>query len=612
MCGIVGYHGDPELARRSVERMTESLAHRGPDASGFHADGPLALGHRRLAILDLAETGAQPMATADGRLVGVLNGEIYNFPELRRRLERDGGRLRGTSDTEVLLECLARYGVEVVPQLRGMFAFAVWDRERRRLLLARDHLGKKPLYLWQGSGGRFAFASEARALRRVLDLSLDPGVLASYFTFGYVPEPVTAYAGVSTLPPATYATWSAEEGLDATTYWRPRELLAPAAASPDLDELDELLSRAVARRLASDVPVGAFLSGGVDSALIASYVAQHAPGTVAITVGFDRAAWDESGDAARTAALMDVEHVVERVSVPDAEAMLDEYADCFDLPFADSSGVPTLALARATRRHVTVALGGDGGDEVFCGYSRYDWLERARRARRRLGPLRHAAAGLAALLPRRGARMAGMLAAGSAGDVYRILSTVWHHGPVDALVGGPPGAAAAWFDGRFGADGANPLAQAQLFDLENELPFDILVKVDRASMWHSLETRSPLLDVDVVEWALRGGLVGDRRQLGKTLLKDLVVRRLPGFRPDRPKRGFALPVEPWLRGPLRERLRAAADPARLAADGLLDARAVGDTLRRFEAGAPELASGLWALLVFQEWRRRHADGGGGS
>jgi asparagine synthase (glutamine-hydrolysing) len=359
----------------------------------------------------------------------------------------------------------------------------------------------------------------------------------------------------------------------------------------------------------SDVPFGSFLSSGVDSALIASYLTEVCPGAPTITVGFDQPRWDESAGAAATAALLETEHIVEQVRLPEAEPMLDEYVACYDQPFADSSGIPTLVLSRIARRHVTVALGGDGGDEVFCGYDRYAWLGSALRARRVLGGLRPALAPMVGLLPRRGARLRNLLAAADEADVYNILVRVWHAGPTADLLAVPHRDPEAWFRDIYPRAGDNPVARAQLFDLLAELPFDILVKLDRATMWHSLEARCPLLDVDVLEWIARNGFLGPRSRPGKGLLRSLLRRRLPGYDFRRPKRGFALPVEVWLRGPLAARLDAAADPAWLREQGLFRADHVRSVIHRFRGGAHELYAPLWSFLAFQEWYRAHYLGG---
>lgn len=602
MCGIAGIYSRGSEATAAVTRMTDALAHRGPDDRRVASAGAMTLGHARLSIIDLSESGSQPMSTADGRYLGVLNGEIYNYDELKRDLASRGHVFRGTSDTEALLESFAVHGERLVPRLRGMFAFAVWDSREHRLFMARDHLGKKPFYLHRTTDDGLALASELTALAAVFDLDPAPEILGLYFQLGYVPEPRTIYRGVSTLPAASYAWWRPDGEPSVTRYWDPAALLArPSGAKPDPDEIDALLRQAVGRRLMSDVPLGSFLSGGVDSALIASYLTEAVPGARTITVGFDQPQWDESKAAAHTASLLETEHIVEIVSLPDAERMLDRYVACYDQPFADASGVPTLVLAEAARRHVKVALGGDGGDEVFCGYSRYGWFDRSLRARARLGPLAPLAAPFARLVPGRGRRIAGMLVAPDVAGVYRQLVSPWHCGEVSDLLAADAEDGKAWLRDQFAREGVPPRALAQLFDLGPGLSGGILVKVDRATMRHGLEARSPLLDVDVVEWSLRSGLFGSRAELGKRTLKGLLARRLPGYDFDRPKRGFALPVAVWLRGPLADRVAAAVDPARVRRDGLFVPEVVTGLWRRFRDGADELHTPLWCFLAFQEW-----------
>jgi asparagine synthase (glutamine-hydrolysing) len=616
MCGIAGIYSAQGTTTRDVGRMVNLLRHRGPDACGLASCDQMVLGHTRLSILDLNLTGNQPMSSRSGRFICVFNGEIYNFSRFKSELEARGHKFAGSSDTEVLVEGFAIWGAAFIPRLRGMFALAIWDQTEKHLFIARDQLGKKPFFIMEDGKHGFAFSSELRALRAVRTLTLNETVLGLYFRFGYVPEPETIYQEVRTLPPGCFGWWRPGQGLEVRQYWQPRiggvENGGVKETEPNLDELDELLYKAVQRRTLSDVPFGSFLSSGVDSALIACYLTKVCPGAPTITVGFDQTRWDESAGAAATASLLDTHHIVEMVQLPEAEPILDEYVACFDQPFADSSGAPTLVLSRITRRHVTVALGGDGGDEVFCGYDRYRWLRSALRTRQLAGGLCLALAPLAGLLPRRGMRIKEMLEAGDEADLYGILSRVWHATAITNLIKVAHRNPDEWFRAKYPRIGGSPVARAQLYDLMAELPFDILVKLDRATMWHGLEARCPLLDIEVVEWVANNDLLGPRSDPGKKLLKALLKRRLPGYDFRRPKRGFALPVEVWLRGPLAHRLDAAADPSWLAEQGLFAAEHVRAVIRRFRDGARELYAPLWCFLAFQEWYRAHYLGETGS
>ncbi len=546
------------------------------------------------------------MISVDGRFVCVFNGEIYNYDELGATLKHSGITLRGTSDTEVLLESFRKRGRDLIPDLRGMFAVAIWDKEKRELTLARDHFGKKPLYYSTMRGAGFAFASELTALSAVIDGNIDASVMADYLHFGYIPEPRTIYEDAQALLPGSMAVWSPETGLHITKYWSAAKLNIVASTSVDLDELDERIGVAIDRRLHSDVALGSFLSGGVDSALIASYLTERRPGATTITIGFDSLDWDESPEARVTAGMMDTTHVVEVVSMTDAEALLDRYIECYDQPFADSSGIPTLVLAEVARRHVTVALGGDGADEVFGGYDRYRWLSSASRTLSVPNTLRMScAAALPVVGGHRGRRLSEILKQSDRLGMYRELMRVWHATPLDTIIRGAH-AKPEFFgiDDLSDRDAVCP----QIIDLINYLPFDILVKLDLATMRHGLESRSPFLDVDLVTWSAAAGLIAGRRGHGKSALKELLARRLPEYDSSRAKRGFSLPIAEWLAGPLMGRLLDATSEERLRRHGLFREDTVQRIVAAFLSGMTSFAFPLWSLLVFQEWEQLRASG----
>ena len=565
------------------------------------------VGHKRLAIVDLSSAGDQPMVSANGRFVIVFNGEIYNYSELRRSLVADGVHLRSRCDTEVLLEAWVRYGEEMVHALRGMFAFAIWDVLRDILVLVRDHMGKKPLYVWE-SGGEIAFGSEIRALSSECTTSLNRDVIASYLTLGYVPEPQTVFREIRSIKPGTIAKWTKQGGLSEHVYWSPagtEKTTVRRTQREVLIELDDKLRTSVERRLIGDVPVGVFLSGGVDSSLIASYVAENSPGALAVTVRFDVSSKDESAVAERTARTLGLEHEIVDVQIRDAAHLFDTTIEAMDQPFGDASAVPTLALCASARSLVKVALGGDGGDELFDGYSRYERFRRIWKFRwlSRLVPaLKKQVFGLSTI---RGAqRVWRMLESDDPFDAYIVLLEVWHHSPIESLGLPKAGFARMWLNDAWRAR-AGALSAPQELDLVTYLPNDILVKIDRASMWHGLEVRAPFLDVDLVEWVLRVTDSNSSWYRSKGLLKRLICDRVPGFDPHRKKQGFSLPVEEWLEGPLSTRLRKYCGRDYVRKQGLFDEEPIYETLIAFERGRKELHSPLWAYLVLQSWLERN-------
>jgi asparagine synthase (glutamine-hydrolysing) len=575
MCGIAGLVG--ALADRSrVERMTARLRHRGPD-DGDAWDAPgVALGHRRLSILDLSAAGRQPMHFGDFTIV--YNGEIYNFEDLRRDL---AGPFRSRSDTEVLLQLYARDGARCLPRLRGMFAFAVWDARTRTLFAARDRLGQKPFYYAAGPDG-LAFASELKALREVHPAALDRAALADFLTYKYVPAPRSIDAGVLKLPPAHALTW-VDGRVTVERYWTPSAETVrrdPVAAA---GELRGLLADAVCSHLVSDVPLGVFLSGGVDSSALVAHMER--PRT--FSVGFDIEEHSELPYARLAAERFQTEHHEERVALGGIEEALDAIPAIYDEPFGDSSGWATHVVARVARKHVTVALSGEGGDEAFSGYGWYGkWLETSPSA----------LAGLAGLLPAFSA--AGRSCQRRVADgVSRYGALVGLFTPAQQRELLAPDLVTAnedpyWFFRRHWREDLDPVKRMQWLDLHTWLPDDLLVKADRASMATSLEVRPPLLDDRLVEFALtldapllrRGGE-------GKVVWKKALEGTIPPEILARPKKGFSMPVRRWIQeqpGLLASALR------RLAEAGILRS----PRPRRF--GGEQ----VWSLLVLDRWLRQ--------
>ena len=648
MCGLSGFlsagGGEAAAMRATAAAMAATLAHRGPDAQDTWVDAAagIALGHRRLSIIDLSAQGAQPMHSACGRYVVVYNGEIYNHGELRDALARAGAApaWRGHSDTEILLAAIAHWGVaNTLERCAGMFALALWDRQQRTLTLARDRAGEKPLY-YGWCGAHFLFGSELKALRAhpAWRGEIDRGALTLFMRYACVPAPYSIYAGIRKLAPGTLLTLpagAAPGSLPApVAYWDAATVAAagqrtPFAGSDDeaLAELERLLRAAVAGQMVADVPLGAFLSGGIDSSTVVALMQQSSARPVkTFTIGFAEAAYDEAEHAAAVARHLGTEHTELRLSPQDALDVVPRLPQIYDEPFADSSQIPTHLVAQLARRHVAVSLSGDGGDELFGGYTRHAWTGRMWRAMRPYPPaLRAVAAGLVHSLPPAGwdavfARLApllprvarqshpgdkmhkaaAVLAAHDAADIYLRLVSQWPD-PAALVAGGaePPLAAreaAAW---RFGEDSAH---SQMLLDLAGYLPDDILVKVDRAAMAVSLETRVPLLDHRVIEFAWRLPLALKIRDgAGKWLLRRLLGRLVPPALVERPKTGFGVPLDGWLRGPLKGWAADLLDASRLTREGWLDARPVAQAWREHLSGRYNHQHALWCVLMFESW-----------
>ncbi len=631
MCGIAGkLYFDPARAVEPalLERMGAILAHRGPDDAGVHCEGPLGLVSRRLAIIDLSPGGHQPMASADGRLWITYNGEIYNHIELRADLERQGVVFRSRSDTEVILALYARHGPACVRFLRGMFAFAIWDRGQRTLFLARDRLGKKPLVYYHDPE-RLLFASEPKAIFQdpEVPVGVDLTAIHHYLTYGYVPSPSSAFRGLRKLPPAHYLL--VRDGrLELERYWTLR--YTPKRAGTEAELGEELLSRletAVRLRLISDVPLGALLSGGIDSSVVVALMRRVASGPLrTFSIGFDRPEYDETRYARLVAQRFETEHC-ELVVKPDATAMLPRLVWHYDEPFADSSALPSMSLSEMTRGSVTVALSGDGGDEAFVGYERYlatvlaGWLDHLPRTLRRAafvasrplpaGPPRSPGyrarrfAELLVLDPRR--RYAGWLSCFHDAQKAELYTPEFRQevGAVDSLAI----LEAAWD----ASDAPSVLERAVHTDVQLYLPDDLLVKMDIASMAHSLEVRSPFLDHEVMEFA--ASLPPSLKLRGLTQ-KYLLKRVMRGVLPEpvlrRGKRGFGVPIDHWLRHELREPAQDLLLGDRARARGYFRHDVVRRYLEEHVAGRGHHHHRLWALLMLELWHRTFVDSRPGS
>ncbi len=641
MCGLVGSLGgradQQELASRA-SAMADRIRHRGPDDEGVWVDAEagVALGHRRLSILDLSPAGHQPMLSASGRWVVAYNGELYNHLALRRELEGRSGGLawRGTSDTETLLAAVEAWGVEgALSRSVGMFAIALWDREGRELWLARDRMGEKPLY-YGFQGEALLFGSDLSALRAhpAFRGELDRDALALYLRLNYVPEPYSIYRGIRKLEPGTYVRVSAERpALEPRAYWSLRDAVERGEKEPyrgddarAVDELEALLGDAVAGQMLSDVPIGALLSGGIDSSLTTALMQTRSARPIrTFTIGFEEKAYDEADHARAVARHLGTDHTELRLSPREALEIIPRLPAIYSEPFGDSSQLPTFLVMRLAREHVTVALSGDGGDELFGGYNRYFLGRRAWRAlrwiptpgRRMIGSaltaipsdalnrvLRAPGAWAGVALPgdklhKIGTRLRGLR---DLDDLYVSMVTEW--AGTSRIVRGAA-TPRSLLDERFRwPRTAEPVARMMALDGVTYLPGDILVKVDRAAMAVSLETRAPFLDHRVVEFAWRLPMEKKLRDgRGKWILRQVLDRHVPRALVERPKMGFGVPLEAWLRGTLRAWGEELLSEERLEREGYLDPKPIRDAWERHQRGEASLSARLWSVLMFQAW-----------
>ncbi len=642
MCGLTGFWQTSPTSSESIvaitQRMADRIVHRGPDDDGIwcDADAGIALGFRRLSILDLSPAGHQPMASVSGRYVVVYNGEIYNHLALRGELEAAGAApaWRGHSDTETLLACIDAWGLErTLGACVGMFALALWDRAERALSLARDRFGEKPLYYgWQGE--TFLFGSELKAMRAhpVFNAAIDRGALALLLRHNYIPAPYSIYRGIRKLPAGTWLRLAAgQREAKPAAYWSLAEVAERGVGNPfegseseALDELERLLGNAVRGQMVADVPLGALLSGGIDSSTIAALMQANSSRPVrTFTIGFEDQAHDEATHARAVAAHLGTEHTELRLGAGDALGLIPRMPAMYDEPFADSSQLPTHLVMQLARQNVTVALSGDAGDELFGGYNRYflgpkvwrsiAWMPRL--PRRALG------AALMALPVHAVNRVAGPLAqrmdisllgdklhklglrmrtVRSLDDLYVALVTEWPRAERIVIDGSIP---CNLLDDRVCWPAlSDPVARMMAMDALTYLTDDILVKVDRASMAVSLETRAPFLDRDVVEfgWSLPMSMKM-RNGRGKWILRRLLDRHVPRELVERPKMGFGIPLDAWLRGPLREWAENLLSVERLRREGFLDPAPIRATWERHVRGKGAFGYRLWSVLMFQAW-----------
>ena len=638
MCGIAGFVDfraplDPLATGRIIATMTATLAERGPDGQGVWTDAAagVALGHRRLAIIDVSPAGHQPMESACGGYVITYNGELYNADEVRAELVGRGIAFRGHSDTEVLVNACAVWGVEqAARRCHGMFAFALWDRTRRRLSLVRDRIGIKPLY-WGLFGSLLLFGSTPRCLAAHPDWrgEIDRDAVAGCLAFSYIPAPRSIWRGLAKLQPGHVVTIEADGTAAEACYWDLRRIALDGAAAPlvlddaqAVEALVRLLDDAVRRHLVSDVPLGAFLSGGIDSSVMVALMQAASSRPVrTFTIGFEQKDHDEAGHAAAVARHLGTRHTTLSVTARDVLDAVPLMAEQFDEPFADASQIPTYLVSRLARRDVTVCLAGDGGDELFAGYSRYDLTRRLHGGCALMPrPLRRLlAAALTSVSPAawdhllaawrpafpgdRLHKLATVLEFSGRLDLYRRVIGSWRE-PGRAVPGCDGVAPAVWHDADIEAM-PELVGSLQLVDLLTYLPDGILTKLDRASMAVGLEGRVPLLDHRLVEFAARLPRSLKRRNgVGKWLLRQVLYRHVPPALVERPKMGFMPPTGAWLRGPLRDWAEDLLAPAALAEDDLFDPAPIRQRWAEHLSGRRNWQFSLWEVLMVQAWRRR--------
>lgn len=622
MCGLVAAisFGTSVVPEQTVLSAAATLHRRGPDDSGFWSDACASLAHRRLAVLDTSTAAHQPMLSGDQRFVIVYNGEIYNFRELKAELRGSVKGWQTESDTEVLLAAYAVWGPACVSRLRGMFAIAIWDREAKTLFAARDRLGVKPLY-YRLDGRLMLLASRPGAVHVLSGssvLDLDEQALRYYLESGFIPAPHSLDRNVRKLPPGHYLLFD-EQGLEVCRYWdyrtiRPDESWRHRSESDLLDELDELLSESVRMRMVSDVPLGTFLSGGIDSSLVTAMLARHSTTPVeAFTIGFDDPAFDESDPAGEVARHLGVVHHTEKLNVDDLLDLLPLFREQFDEPFFDNSAFPLMAVSRLARRRVTVALSGDGGDELFGGYHYYQIAKVFGAVYKvPVGLRRGAAAVVGSIGSHKAKLLAGGLKLGNAVEAFAFSRSIGKDfGEIltDDVLGRTEGIASLYTSmASTNLQGLGIVDQAMRLDMAFTLPDDYLQKVDVGSMAFSLESREPMLDHVLVEWAMR---LPDswkvRGGVGKYLLRKLAYRYVPRHILDRPKRGFGVPMARWLRGPLYEWANDLVSQSAVYEKLPIRKDVVQGLLNLHMAGKRDVAPLLWAMLVLIDFvSRSHA------
>ncbi|GJL85855.1 MAG: asparagine synthetase B [Micavibrio sp.] len=643
MCGITGiYSAKDSQDRQALDRlssaMTATLSHRGPDGTGTWQDPdlPLVFGHHRLAVLDLSELGHQPMESESGRYVICYNGEVFRYLEIRKELEKSHVTFRGRSDTEVILAAIDHWGLNLALQkIEGMFAFALWDRKDKQLHLVRDRLGKKPLYVgWAGQS--LVFTSELKALHTHPDFKpvVNRKALTAFMRYGYTPAPLCIYEGVWSLPAGFRMSICADlisPGSDLEnfmeSYWHHLRALeeqqqkyVKKSDEETINEFEKLLTTCTKDRMISDVPLGAFLSGGVDSSSVVALMQKISSNPVkTYSIGFEEQGYDEAGHAKKIAAHLGTDHHEHYLSAKDALDVIPKLPDIYDEPFADISQIPTYLISKYARENVTVALSGDGGDEMLGGYNRHFIGPKLWHSMRFMPqPVRRMLASiiggtsiekwnsLAPSKPQFGERMhkvGSILGMNTQEDIYQKLISQWD-APADLVIGGSE-PLTPLTDPEWQPEDMSFAARMMYWDALSYLSNDILVKVDRASMATSLEIRAPLLDRRIYDyvWTLPENMK-IRNGQGKWLLKQVLHRHVPKELFERPKQGFSVPIDSWLRGELRDWAENLLDEKRLDEEGYLNTKIIRDIWEHYLDGHGNHAGQLWTVLMFQAWKER--------
>ena len=637
MCGISGYISSPsEISEQLCEKMLSKIIHRGPDDFGvwIDQDAGIALGHRRLSIQDLSPLGHQPMKSMSGRYIIVFNGEVYNFKVLHAELENIGYAFRGHSDTEIMLACIEEWGVEhALVKFVGMFAFALWDKRECMLTLARDRLGEKPLY-YGFQGNTFLFGSELKALKVHPDWrgEINRDALALYMRHNYIPSPYSIYKGISKLVPGTYIQLKGRDVSELKVYWSAKGVAEQGVKDSlqlsdeeAVSSLDKLLRKTISEKMIADVPLGAFLSGGIDSSTVVAIMQQESDRKVkTFSIGFHEKGYNEAEHAKAVAAHLGTEHTEMYVTAEQAMDVIPKLSTLYDEPFSDSSQIPTFLVSEMTKQHVTVALSGDGGDELFAGYNRYFlgqslWNKLSKVPRSLRGLLAFAITAVSPsawdrlgsvggyIIPSvRGRtgdklhKLAGVLGVQSSEEMYRRFVSHWHD-PALVVLGGREHATVLT-EPSLWADLGEFTQRMQFLDAVSYLPDDILTKVDRAGMAVSLETRIPFLDHRLFEFAWRIPMHQKvRGGEGKWLLRQVLYQYVPQKLIDRPKMGFGIPIDQWLRTSLRDWAEELLDEQRLEREGFLNASLVREKWSEHLSGERNWQYHLWDVLMFQAW-----------
>lgn len=643
MCGLVGFwdwqgYFSAEQGLQTVQKMADAIQHRGPDAHGVWAEerSGLFLAHRRLSIIDLSETGHQPMLSNSGKFAIVYNGEVFNFVEIREQLKLAGVKFKGNSDTEVILEACEHWGVlNTCQKLIGMFAFALWDRQKRLIYLVRDRLGIKPLY-WGIQKNTLFFGSQPKAFSKhpFWAPKLNQEALIPYFRFNYIPAPLSIFEGIHKLCPATILTIDENRHVQEIRFWDLEKIVIEKkqqrnefqSDADTIQQLTSLLEDAVKRRMIADVPLGAFLSGGIDSSTVVALMqAQSMQPVKTFSIGFNEAGFNEATYAASVAKHLNTEHHELYVESQQAQNVIPDVPSWYDEPFADVSQIPTFLVSRLARQQVKVALSGDGGDELFAGYSRYLFGQSIWQklgifpgwARQMLGRgLRHVPVqyweGVAKTIPKRFrpaqfshkiSKLAEVLSVDSAAEFYKSLVSQWGD-PTSLVLQGKEPILYPWLHSQTAVN-LNFVEHMQFMDTATYLPDDILVKVDRASMAVGLEARVPLLDHRLVEFAWSLPIeMKIRHGKGKWLLRQVLNRYVPNQLIERPKMGFGVPIDQWLRGSLKEWAAHLLDEKRIETEGILNGKWIGKRWKEHLSGERNWQYGLWGVLMFQAWKEK--------